>query len=183
MPMGSWLPMHPSCIRWLVVVALLFMALRWSEPKMGGEGFADYPMNKHEVNPPDQEVSAGEVDAGAAVHTISLGHQGDGEGGQKNGALLRSTRQGARATQVLWSYPAVDVRRRWQSCRCFIWSSKGDPPQPCSAGCSSSYVEDLQLRLEISQRCWPKWFVPGAGIAAPVAEFVVALRWRMTVRT
>ena len=33
-------------------------------------------------------------------------------------------------------------------------------------------VEDLQLRSGISHGSWPKWFVPGAGFDALVAEFV-----------
>lgn len=105
------LPMHPSCIWWLVDVALLSMALRWSEPKMGEEEFAAFPLNKLEVNPPDLEVSASDVDAHVAVHPLCFGHHGDGDGGWKNSALLRSIRQGARATQISWSFPAVDVRR------------------------------------------------------------------------
>jgi hypothetical protein len=66
-------------------------------------------------------------------------------------------------------------------------ASKGDPPRPRFDGLSSSRLqadaEDLQLLLlRTFQWCWPKWFVPGAGIPGVAAE-LSSRWWRRISRT
>lgn len=112
---------------------------------------------------------------------VGLGGEGEEEVGLPIDGIGGS---GLRAA-ICWSSSVEDARRRRLSCLCSQWP-KGGPPRPRSCGCSTSWpqaiLEALQLRPKVHRRCYPKWFVPGDGITAPVVEFVVKLRWRRASR-
>lgn len=94
MPMGAWLLMHASCIRWSMEAGLLLMVLWRSEPHVRGEKLLAIPANKLEVRPPNQEVVASEDEARSVVLLLSCSHQGGGGVDWKGEGLLRSSRWG-----------------------------------------------------------------------------------------
>jgi hypothetical protein len=55
MPWSPWPSVHPSCAGRSEVVLLPFLALRWSEPGMGGWLIASSPSNNLDASPPDLE--------------------------------------------------------------------------------------------------------------------------------
>jgi hypothetical protein len=75
MPIGAWLLMHASCIRWSMEAGLLLMVLWRSEPHVRGEKLLVIPANKLEVRPPNQEVVASEDEARYVVLLLSCSHQ------------------------------------------------------------------------------------------------------------
>jgi hypothetical protein len=101
MPKGRWLPEHASCVRCLVVVLLLPMALWRSEPEMGRRGTAAYPLNKLKVASDLAMVTSG---------PLLLSHQG-GEAGVGIGFVACALDLGAVQAAISWCSSSVALQR------------------------------------------------------------------------
>lgn len=170
--------MHPSCIWWLAGIVLLFVLLRWSEMKMGGEGLAAYPLNKLEVNPPDLEVSAGgaglRMDRGA-MRSSSCRHGGGREGDEffvsvkLEAAALREV-----GAQVLTCASEAGFCGGVHQQRPLFADAIHGQGRPSALGCLSSpgcfflNWKILDLGVGINAGFTPSGFVPG-GVAGAQA--------------
>jgi hypothetical protein len=152
------------------VALLLTAVLLWLEPEAGKRRAADISFNK--------SASCCASGSGCLFLSSSCNHGGDG-GGEKWGHGRRQLARRGSSAAFLWSSSVEDARRHGLSCLYFSWPIGGSPRPPAS-GCSTSWpqaiLEASQLQPKVHRRCYPKWFVPGVGIAAPAVEF--KLWWR-----